>query len=66
MSHKDDQRDGDHEQFEGTEQERFEHQFAQPRLLNIDKRDGRYVSKQTQEFWVCWRLGAISGLSDPK
>ncbi|NMZ78419.1 hypothetical protein [Pseudomonas mandelii] len=49
-----------------TEQERFEHQFAQPRLLNIDKRDGRYVSEQTQEFWVCWRLGAISGLSDPE
>jgi len=54
MSHEDNQHDN-HETFEGTERERFEHQFAQARLLNIDQRDGKYVSKQTQEFWVCWQ-----------
>lgn len=42
--------------FSGTDQERFENYFARARLLNTDKREGKYVSKQTQEFWMCWRL----------
>jgi hypothetical protein len=44
-----------------NEHERFEYHFAQARLLNIERRDGVYISKATQEFWVCWRLAQTSG-----
>lgn len=46
---------------EAEQQERFEYHFARVRLLNIDKYDGKYVSKNTQEFWQCWRLAQTSG-----